>query len=377
MIKRTPVHYHAGKFPPDELDWAELVPHIGPAVASLARYDGMLAAVPNHELLLASLVTQEAVMSARIEGTQATISEVYQFEAGQPAATPERRDDIDEIINYRRAMRHAEEMLKELPLSLRVIRETHQVLLSGVRGRDKAPGEYRRTANWIGPPGCTIEEAKFVPVGAEQLGGAMNRWERFIHDDVPDLLVQAAVLHAEFEAIHPFLDGNGRLGRMLVPLFLWQRGLISRPMFYISAYFEANREAYYDGLLGVSKDDDWTGWCRFFLTAVREQAEDNLAKANGILELYETMKLRVSEATRSRYAIHALDWIFQNPVFSSNGFAVGSEIPAPTARRVLNALVDHEVLKIFRVSGGRRPAILMFEDVLDVAEGRMPVDAHA
>ena len=376
MLAQTPVRYHDGKFPPENLDWTVLVPFIGPAVAALARYDGMLAAVPNPDVLLAPLTTQEAVLSSRIEGTQATLGEVYQFEAGQPANTPERRDDIDEILNYRRAMRHAEELLDELPLSLRVVRAAHQVLLSGVRGRDKAPGNYRRTANWIGPPGSTIEDAKFVPIGVERIAHAMDKWERFIHADAPDLLVQAAVLHAEFEAIHPFLDGNGRLGRMLVPLFLWQRGLISRPMFYISAFFEAHRDDYYDGLLAVSKDDDWTGWCRFFLSAVRTQSEDNLSRTRGILELYEAMKLRVAEATRSRYAIHALDWIFQNPVFSSNGFAAGSEIPAPTARRVLNALVDNDVLEILRASSGRRPAVLIFEDVLDVAEGGMPVVAH-
>ena len=376
MLTQLPVRYHDGRFPPGNLDWTELVPYIGPAVAALARYDGMLAAVPNPDVLLAPLTTQEAVLSARIEGTQATLGEVYQFEAGQPATTPERRDDIDEILNYRRAMRHAEELLNELPLSLRVVRATHEVLLSGVRGRDKSPGAYRRTANWIGPPGCTIEEAKFVPVGVESLAHAMDKWERFIHVDVPDLLVQAAVLHAEFEAIHPFLDGNGRLGRMLVPLFLWQRGLISRPMFYISAYFEAHRDDYYDGLLAVSKDDDWTGWCRFFLSAVRAQSEDNSEKAHGILSLYEAMKTRVSEATRSRYAIHALDWIFQYPIFRSNDFAARSEIPNATARRVLNSLIDHGVLKFFRYSSGRRPAILMFDDVLAVAEGRTVVDAH-
>ena len=377
MTNQSPVLYHDGKFPPRKLNWDALIPLMGRAAAALGRYDGVLAAVPNPDLLLAPLTTQEAVLSARIEGTQATIGEVYQFEAGQPAATPERRDDIDEILNYRRAMRHAEEMLRELPLSLRVVRETHKVLLSGVRGRDKAPGEYRQIPNWIGVPGRMIEEAKFVPVSAEKLGDAMDRWERFIHKENLDLLVQAAVLHAEFEAIHPFLDGNGRLGRMLVPLFLWQRGLIGRPMFYISAYFESHRDAYYDGLLAVSKDDDWTGWCRFFLTAVREQSEDNLAKAKGILELYEAMKLRISEVTNSRYAIHVLDWIFQYPIFSSNGFVAGSDIPASTARRVLNALVDHGVLKVLRFSSGRRPAILLFQDVLDVAEGRAPVDAHA
>ena len=365
-----PVYYHEGKFPPQNLDLVSLVPLIGPAVAALARYDGVLAAVPNPGVLLAPLTTQEAVLSARIEGTQATIGEVYGYEAGQPASSPEKRDDIDEILNYRRAMRHAEQMLNELPLSLRVVRETHKVLLSGVRGRDKDPGEYRRIPNWIGPAGYPIEKARFVPISAENLERAMNNWERYIHADAPDLLVQAALLHAEFEAIHPFLDGNGRLGRMIVPMFLWQRGLIGRPMFYISAYFEANREHYYDGLLGVSRDDDWTGWCRYFLTAIRAQAEDNLSKAQGILDLYEKMKPRVSEATKSRYAIHALDWIFQNPLFPSGRFSAGTKIRTSTAQRVLNALVDHDILSVVRPGRGRSPAILVFQDVLDIAEGR-------
>jgi Fic family protein len=377
MIDNPPVQYHDGKFPPQNLDWVELVPLIGPAVAALARYDGVLAAVPNPDVLLAPLTTQEAVLSARIEGTQATMGEVYQFEAGQPAATPERRDDIYEILNYRKAMRHAERMLNELPISLRVVRETHKVLLSGVRGRDKSPGEYRRSANWIGPPGCVIEEARFVPVSADKLDVTMDGWERFVHADEPDLLVQVAIVHAEFEAIHPFLDGNGRLGRMLVPLFLWERGLIGRPMFYISAYFEAHRDAYYDALFEVSRNDDWTGWCRFFLTAVRAQSEDNLAKAKGILELYETMKPRVSETTNSRYAIQALDWIFQYPIFPSSRFVAGSGIPQASARRVLNALTRHDVLSVVRASAGRRPAILMFQDVMDLTEGRGALAAHA
>ena len=186
-------------------------------------------------------------------------------------------------------------MLEKLPVCQRVVRGAHRVLLSGVRGEGKSPGDYRRIANWIGPPGCTVEEATFVPVGADKLPAAMSAWERYVNrDDAPDRLVQLAVLHAEFEALHPFLDGNGRLGRMLVPLFLWQCGLIGQPMFYVSAYFEARRDAYYEGLLAVSRDDDWTGWCRFFLKAVRAQAEENLTKARGILDLYEDMKGRVA-----------------------------------------------------------------------------------
>ena len=367
----TPVHYHDGRFPPeDSLDWEALVPLLGPAVAALARYDGVLAAIPNPDLLLAPLTAQEAVLSSRIEGTQATMGEVFEFEAGQEVDSPDRRDDIEEVLNYRAATREAEKMLNEFPLSVRVVRAAHRVLLSGVRGRNKSPGEYRRIPNWIGPPGCAIEAAKFVPIGAEKLQEAMSAWERYMHQDSPDLLVQAAVLHAEFEALHPFLDGNGRLGRMLVPLFLWQRGLISRPMFYISAYFEAHRDEYYDGLLAVSRDDDWTGWCRFFLEGVRMQAEDNLAKARAILDLYEEMKIRVAELTRSHYAVHALDWIFERPIFRGIHFVKTAGIPEPTARRVLRVLRENEILNVVRSGKGRRSTILSFPDLLNIAEER-------
>jgi len=366
----APVVYHEGRFPPAGLDWERLIPLLGPAAAAVARYDGMLAAVPNPGVLLAPLSTQEAVLSSRIEGTQATMGEVLEFEAGQAAASPERREDIHEVLNYRAAMREAERLLATLPLSLRVIREAHKVLLAGVRGENKAPGEYRRVPNWIGPPGCAIEDAHFVPIGADKLEAAIGRWERYAHDDAPDRLVQLAILHAEFEALHPFLDGNGRLGRMLVPLFLWQAGLIRRPTFYISAYFEARRDSYYDGLLSVSRDDDWTGWIRFFLEAIRAQAEDNLAKAQGILALYEEMKQRVPEMTRSRFAILALDWIFERPIFKSSDFMDSAGIPRPTAKRFLGVLQDGEVLRTLAEGSGRRAAVLAFPALLNIAEGR-------
>ncbi len=365
------VHYHIGRFPPEErLEWPKLIPLIGPAVAALARYDGMLEAVPNPRLLLTPLTTREAVLSSRIEGTQATMGEVLQFEAGQIPARPERRDDIHEVLNYRTAMLGAEKALEELPLSQRIIREAHQVLMSGVRGQGKSPGVYRRTPNWIGSPHCTVEDARFVPIAANELPSGMDAWERYIHAEAPDKLVQLAVLHAEFEALHPFLDGNGRLGRMFVPLFLWQSGLIRAPMFYISAYFEANREAYYDGLLAVSRDDDWTGWCRFFLEAVRQQAEDNLTKAQGILSLYDTLKSHTVELTRSRYAIYALDWIFERPIFRSTDFVTQPAIQSPpAARRILTALREGGILETVFEGRGRKAAILAFPELLAIVEG--------
>lgn len=365
-----PVRYHEGAFPPPELDWPRLIPLLGPAAAAVARYDGMLAAIPNPSVLLAPLTTQEAVLSSRIEGTQATMGEVLEFEAGGEVVSPERRADIQEVLNYRAAMREAEGLLATLPLSQRVVRAAHKVLLGGVRGEDKQPGEYRRVQNWIGPEGCTIEEARFVPISADRLPDGMAAWERYGHEPALDRLVQCAVLHAEFEALHPFLDGNGRLGRMLVPLFLWQAGLIRRPMFYVSAYLEARREAYYDGLLAVSRDQDWTGWCRFFLEVLRAQAEDNLARAQAILALYEEMKGRVPEMTRSRHAIRALDWIFERPIFRSSDFVESAGIPAPTARRFLRVLQQGEVLRVMAPGSGRRAAVLAFPRLLNIAEGR-------
>lgn len=364
------VPYHDGQFPPSELDWPRLIPLLGPASAAVARYDGMLAAVPNPAVLLAPLTTQEAVLSSRIEGTEATMGEVLEFEAGQQVASAERRADIQEVLNYRAAMREAEQLLATLPISQRVLREAHKVLLAGVRGQNKSPGEYRRIPNWIGAPGCTIDTARFVPIAADKLPDAMSAWERYAHADAPDRLVQLAILHAEFEALHPFLDGNGRLGRMLVPLFLWQAGLIRRPMFYVSAYFEARRDAYYDGLLQVSREGDWTGWCRFFLEAIRTQAEDNLTKTQAILGLYEEMKDRLPKMTRSQYAIRAIDWIFARPVFQSSDFVASAGIPAPTARRFLRVLQEGEVLHVVASGSGRRAAVLAFPALLNIAEGR-------
>ncbi len=367
-----PVHYHEGRFPPDErLDWSKLVPLIGPAAAALARYDGLLSTIPNPALLLSPLTTQEAVLSSRIEGTQASLSEVLEFEAGKEAKSASHRDDINEIINYRRAMSHAEKLLGELPLCERVVLETHKILLPGVRGRDKSPGEFRKKQNWIGIPGSSIETARFVPIAHEKLPKAMTILEQYFYTNIPDRLVQLAIIHAEFEAIHPFLDGNGRLGRMLVPLFLWQHNLIQQPMFYISAFFEAHRDSYNDGLLSVSRDDNWTGWCCYFLEAIQSQAEENSNKAKRILSLYEEMKLQISEATRSRYAIQALDEIFSSPIFRSTDFVEKTSIPKPTALRILDRLSNSGILKTLREGSGRQPTLYVFPDVLNITEGKI------
>ncbi len=364
------VFYHAGRFPPKKLEWLTLIPLLSPAAAALARYDALLDVIPNPRLLLAPLMTREAVLSSRIEGTQATMGDVLQFEAGQAPVSPRRRDDVQEVLNYRTAMGQAERLLIEdqMPLCQRVLKAAHNVLMQGVRGTNKSPGEYRRTPNWIGPPDCDREEARFMPIAVDQLPQAMAAWERYMHSEAPDRLVQLAILHAEFEALHPFLDGNGRLGRMLVPLFLWQVGLIRAPVFYMSAYLESHRKTYYDRLLAVSRDDDWTAWCYFFLEAIRQQAEDSFARAQGILKLYDAMKDQVIHLTHSQYAIPALDWIFKRPVFKSTDFVNQAHIPAPTARRILNCLRDNGICITMVEPRGRKAAILAFPTLLNITE---------
>ena len=368
----APVDYHYGGFPPGDLQWDRLIPLLGPAGAGLARYDALLSAVPNPQVLLSPLVTQEAVLSSRIEGTITTVGEVLRYDAGVRPDDGEgsRGRDFGEVLNYRSAIAEAQRLLKELPLCGRVIRAAHGVLLADVRGADTRLGEYRTSRNWIGRPGCTEEEALFRPITPDQLQDGMSRWETYLHSTQPDALVQLAIVHAEFESLHPFGDGNGRLGRMLVPLFLLKQGLLSAPTFYISEYLEARRDEYYDRLLAVSQDGDWTGWCEFFLKALTEQAKANSQKAKRILDLYEDKKDWIVEQTHSHHAIKALDFIFERMVFSSSAFAARAGIPRPTARRIVRILRERGLLVPVQEASGRRPAVLAFAELVNVAEGR-------
>jgi Fic family protein len=366
-----PVAYHDDRFPPGDLHWPRLLPLIGPANAAIARYEGVLRGVPNPDVLLGPLIAQEAVLSSRIEGTQATLGEVLEFEAQGDLfdeSTP-KKADIREVLNYRAALREGSRLLDELPISQRLIKRLHLTLMQGVRGRNRAPGEYRKIPNWIGPNGCPIEEARFVPCSADRLPTAMDAWEAYIHADCPDLLVQLAIVHAEFEAIHPFLDGNGRLGRLIVPLFLTSKGLLSRPNFYLSGYLEQRRDEYYDRLLAVSRDDDWTGWCAFFLEALIAQAEENQFKAEAILSLYARRKDWIADVTHSQYAVRALDWFFERPIFRTSDFVATVGIPKPTANRILRVVRDQGLLRELRPSSGRRAAVLSFPELLNIAEG--------
>ena len=322
-------------------------------------------------MLLSPLTSQEAVLSSKIEGTLATLGEVLEFEASEESSFSEKRDDIYEVLNYRSSLRLAVLRLEQgMPLSQGLVKETHAVLMQGVRGSTKRPGHYRHLQNLIGSPGDDENTARFVPPQPVHVDGLMANWEEYLNGDAKDRLIQLAVVHAEFEAIHPFLDGNGRTGRLLIPLFLMAKKLLSSPSFFVSGYLEANRDEYCERLLRVSTADDWTGWCEFFLKALTVQAKDNESKARRILDLYSLKKDWITNLTHSQYCIRALDWFFDRPIFSASDFAKSSGIPKPTAKRIVRLAIDGGLLKVLRPSRGTIPAILSFWELLQIAEGQ-------
>lgn len=368
----TPVRYHLGRFPPQNLDWNRLLPLIGPAHRAIAGYEGMLQGLPIADVLLSPLASQEAVLSNRILGTQTTVTEVLAFEAEGDLSEGDttKRNDIKEVLNYRIALFAAINRLKEDHLSQWLIRGTHEVLMHGVRGHDKSPGKYRTDTCFIGPPSSKIERAQYIACPPEQLNLALDSLDSYIHGETQDLLVQLAIFHAEFLAVHPFEDGNGRMGRLLVPLFMFTKKVLSSPSFYISEYLEKHYDMYVERLRAVSRDDDWTGWCVFFLTALTEQAHANQQKVHNLQELYIERREWVVEMVPSQYSGRALDWIFERPVFQSIDFVKSAGIPNSTARRLLNLFKAHGLLKELRKGGGRRSSMLAFPELLNIAEGR-------
>jgi Fic family protein len=357
--------------PRDDIAWGQLVPDIARANRELARYDGILHGVPNPAVLLSPLTTQEAVLSSRIEGTQATLGEVLKFEAGEEIDGEARRQDIHEILNYRKAMLEAEKELKTRPFNLNLLKRMHAVLLDSVRGKNKARGEVRRDQNWIGVPGEHIERALFVPPAPERVMPLLDNWEKYWHTGERDALVQLALVHAQFEIIHPFLDGNGRLGRIQVPLFLYEKKLLTRPMFYLSAYFEAHEDEYVARLRALNGPESWNRWVAFFLLAVAEQAIANAEKARAILELYERLKLQVLKLTHSQYAVPLLDRLFRQPIITSAHIMRDKNMPTrPMVMVLLKRLREAGILKSVREAAGPKPQVLALAELVNLCEGK-------
>jgi Fic family protein len=346
--------------PHKDIEWEPLIPLIGAANRALAHYDGALYGVPNPAVLLSPMTTQEAVLSSRIEGTLATLGDVLKFEAGEEPKQESRKFDIEEINNYREALRHAERALKKKPFNLNLLLELHSILLDSVRGRDKGRGKFRTVQNWIGEYGTPMEKAAYIPPEPSRIMPLMDNWEKYYHMDRPDPLVQLAVVHAQFEIIHPFLDGNGRLGRILIPLYLFERKILRQPMFYLSGYLETHRDDYLAALRDLGESEGgWNRWISFFL------------QARAIMDLYVRLKDRVIELTHSKFAVPMLDILFVRPVIRSSEFAEHEAMPSkPMIASMLSDLKKDGILKTIRPASGRRSEVLAFSQLINLAEGK-------
>ncbi len=360
------VKYHYGAFPPARLDYAVLIKPLANATDAIARFDQMLTTLHNSEILLAPLRNQEAVISSRMEGTISTIDEVLRYEAelGSGDDYPEGvRSEVIETILYQRSLKAGQQALEEgRPFSEWLVRSLHQSLLFFGRGAEKHPGEYKSEQNFLA--GKSKKDILFIPISPEKLRDGIDGLFRYLNEAEDQILIKTAISHVEFEALHPFEDGNGRVGRMLITLLLWHRKKISAPHFYISGYLEENKDEYIDKMRNVSANGDWTGWCVFFLEALEQQAKRNLEIAEAIRSLYEEMKVRFSEVLASKWSLQALDFVFANPIFRTNKFINASGIPPTSARRFTADLTKAGVLLCLEDASGPRAALYAFEPLL-------------
>jgi Fic family protein len=360
------VFYHDHKFPPSQLDYGRIMPALLAATDALARFDQMLQSMHNSEVFLAPLRSQEAVVSSRMEGTISTIDEILLLEAeygDELHAESETRSDHLETYLYQRSLRTAQQAMRDgRPLSASLLKSIHQQLLTWGRGADKSPGAYKTEQNYIGERGS--REVSFVPIAPERLESGMEAlFSMIINPKWPPLL-RAALAHVEFEALHPFKDGNGRVGRMLITLMLWSEGAISAPHFYISRYFEDHKADYIARMREVSSHNAWDAWCEFFLTAVQQQAIHNLKVATAVRQLYEEMKPRFTTILASKWSTTALDFIFTSPVFLNSRFTAQPGITAQTAARFTRALLQEGLLETVQEAAGRRSAVYRFEPLM-------------
>lgn len=321
-----------------------LVCRLDEASRAVAMLAGVGETLPNPHLLIRPFVRREAVLSSRIEGTQTSISDLFLFEASGARRDP--LGDAREVANYVRALEYGLSQLERLPLSVRLVNEIHLRLLEGVRGRDKSRGELRTGQVWIGSEGTTLEEARFVPPPAEYVRDLLTDWELFLNEDIEmPPLVQCALMHYQFETIHPYLDGNGRIGRLLITLFLCAKRVLPTPLLYLSAYFERRRDEYYDHLLAVSQTGSWQGWVRFFLHGVAEQAQDALLRSRRVRQLQDRYRALLQQRRESANALRLLDELFANPFVTTPLASDLLSVTSAGARGILQRLIDAGVVE--------------------------------
>jgi Fic family protein len=349
---------------PPRLAWsAGLVAALSQADRAIGRLAGEGRRLPNPHLLIRPFIRREAVLSSRIEGTQATLGELLAAEAG--VAVERSPEDLREVANYVVALEYGVGRLGTLPLSLRLVRELHGKLLAGVRGNSATPGAFRRSQNWIGPAGCTLKDASFVPPPADRLMECLGAWETFLHDDSLPPLAHAALAHSQFEAIHPFLDGNGRVGRLLITLLLIAKGVLPAPLLYLSAYFEVTRQEYYARLLAVTEKGQWEEWLHYFFRGVTGQAEDALGRIQRIDALLVRWREQLAGAS-SKLPWLALDRFTENPFWTVNGLAARLGVAFTTAQRAIDQLESAGVVVL--ATEAKRNRVYCARAILDILD---------
>jgi Fic family protein len=355
--------FHPEPLPP-ALTWTpKLVRALSDADQLLGRLAGEGRRLPNPHLLIRPFVQREAVFSSRIEGTESTLGELLAAEAG--AAVARSPEDLREVGNYVTALEHGVARLKTLPLSIRLVRELHEKLMTGVRGDHAMPGELRRSQNWLGPPGSTLAQATYVPPPHEEMLDYLGTWETFLHEETLPPLVQTALMHYQFEAIHPFLDGNGRVGRLLITLLLMQRGVLPLPLLYLSAFFEATRRDYYESLRAVTERSAWNDWLLYFFNGVARQSEDALSRAERINQQLDHWRESVSR-TGSGVALRLLDLLGTNPFVTVRTAAAQLGVAYNTAAAALRRIVQLGILK--QVGDARRDRVFCAQALLSILE---------
>jgi Fic family protein len=372
-VVRAPGGYSAfvpAPLPPELSYSASLVRALSRADAALSELAGLGRVLPNPHLLIAPYLRREAVLSSKIEGTQTTLADLLANEAGRPALSAP--DDVREVRNYVEALQYGIERLKSLPLSLRLVRELHEKLMQGVRGDHATPGEFRRSQNWIGPPGSNPETATYVPPPEHEMKQALGEWEKFLHrrSELPDL-VQCALMHEHFEAIHPFLDGNGRIGRLLITLFLIERERLPQPLLYLSEYIERNKQEYYDCLQRIRTHGDWPRWLSYFMEGVRWSAARAARQARELMDLREQMRRKVSDSPK---ALPLVDELFVNPYMTTTRAKTILKVTDPTARAALGVLESAGLVQ--EVSGRRWGRQYLARGVLKAIEAPRQEDTE-
>jgi Fic family protein len=365
-VIRTSSGFHAfipAPLPPDIHYDPNLVLALSRADTALGELSGLGRLLPDPHLLINPYMRREAVLSSRIEGTKAGLSDLWldEVEAGIPGRVVA---DIQEVRNYITALEYGIKRLNELLLSKRLTREIHARLMEGVRGEQSTPGEFRRTQNWIGSPGSSLANAHYVPPPPEEMHIALDNWEAFLHDreSFPDL-IQCALMHEQFEAIHPFLDGNGRVGRLLITLFLIERGRLSQPLLYLSQYFESRRQEYYAALQRVRTEGDWPGWLKYFLDGVVLTASQALHQASELMDLREAFRLKLRDKPK---ALTLLDELFINPYITVARAGELLQVSHPTASQTIEYLQQNGLLD--EITGRSWGRVYLARPILSVLE---------